>query len=291
MGLVHRAHQGLTIDDRAQPTTGEIPLVGDGVTPGIVRIGSTVRRPVRPFTATVQAFLRALHDQGFTDAPIPLGTDDLGREVLTFVEGEVPHEPVGAGFAGDDVLTALAVLVRRQHDAARGWVPPVDAVWGGPPVPAGAAPMPALVEPDLVAHMDYCPGNVVFRDGLPAALIDFDYARPTTALLDVLNALHWWAPLLDPADRSPSLADVDVPARVRLFVDAYGLGAADREALVPLALRRAERSIVVMRAAADADPVYRRMWDETGDGRLHRALPWLLGAAPAITAKLTGPAH
>ena len=37
--------------------SGEEPLAGDGVTPGIVRIGDTVRRPVRPFTATIQAYL------------------------------------------------------------------------------------------------------------------------------------------------------------------------------------------------------------------------------------------
>src|SRR4051812_44357550 len=36
-------------------------LVGDGVTPGIVRVGETVRRPKRAFSATVQAFLSHLH--------------------------------------------------------------------------------------------------------------------------------------------------------------------------------------------------------------------------------------
>jgi hypothetical protein len=47
----------------------EEELVGDGVTPGIVRVGDTVRRPVRPFTATVQAFLAHLHGPGFSGAP------------------------------------------------------------------------------------------------------------------------------------------------------------------------------------------------------------------------------
>ena len=35
---------------------GEL-LIGDGVTRGIVRIGDTVRRPLRPFSLTVQAYL------------------------------------------------------------------------------------------------------------------------------------------------------------------------------------------------------------------------------------------
>jgi Ser/Thr protein kinase RdoA (MazF antagonist) len=34
--------------------------------------------------------------------------------------------------------------------------------------------------PELVSHRDYCRGNVIFRGELPAGLIDFDLARPTT---------------------------------------------------------------------------------------------------------------
>jgi hypothetical protein len=59
--------------------SGEEPLIGGGVTPGIVRIGDTVRRPLRPFSLTVQAYLAHLRDSGFTGAPLPLGTDGQGR--------------------------------------------------------------------------------------------------------------------------------------------------------------------------------------------------------------------
>ncbi len=41
--------------DVPAPNTGdEVPLPSNGVT-YVVRVGDTVRRPVRPFTATVQA--------------------------------------------------------------------------------------------------------------------------------------------------------------------------------------------------------------------------------------------
>ena len=46
-------------------------LIGDGVTQGIVRIGDTVRRPLRPFSLTVQAYLAHPRDAGFTGAPLP----------------------------------------------------------------------------------------------------------------------------------------------------------------------------------------------------------------------------
>ena len=44
---------------------GEL-LTGDGVTQAIARIGDTVRRPLRPFSLTVQAHLAHLRDAGFT---------------------------------------------------------------------------------------------------------------------------------------------------------------------------------------------------------------------------------
>lgn len=48
------------------------PLTGGSDTQGIVRIGDTVRRPLRPFSLTVQAYLAHLRDAGFTGAPLPL---------------------------------------------------------------------------------------------------------------------------------------------------------------------------------------------------------------------------
>jgi hypothetical protein len=44
---------------------GEL-LIGDSVTAGIVRIGDTVRRSLRPFSLTVHAYLAHLRDAGFT---------------------------------------------------------------------------------------------------------------------------------------------------------------------------------------------------------------------------------
>jgi hypothetical protein len=105
------------------------PLTGDGVTQGIVRIGNTVRRPLRPFSLTVQAYLAHLRDAGFTGAPLSLGVDEQGREVLSYVPGDVPRNPLPPETAGDDVLVALARLIRALHEASAGWVPPPDAVW------------------------------------------------------------------------------------------------------------------------------------------------------------------
>jgi aminoglycoside phosphotransferase (APT) family kinase protein len=266
-------------------------LTGDGVTPGIVRIGDTVRRPVRPFTATIQAYLAHLQQAGFTAAPVPLGIDEQGREVLSYVPGDVPREPLPPETARDDVLVALARLIRRLHEASAGWTPPADAVWFGLPgsgTVAAAAPPPPDGEPELVSHRDYCPGNVVFRDGLPAALIDFDLAKPTTRLYDVVNALWWWAPLRDPRDLAPAFAGADIPRRAAVFADAYGMTEQQRQQTVPLAIWVARRYHQTARAAAEADPVFRRLWDQGAKDELPRAVAWLERAGPAIAAALTG---
>lgn len=250
-------------------------LAEDGVT-RVVRVGSTVRRPVRPFTATVQAYLAHMWARGAVFVPEALGYDDLGREVLSFVPGEVPVEPLPAWATSEAVLVALARLVRRLHDAADGWEPPADAVWGDIPGTTSLDLLPLFEAPELVSHQDYCPGNVVFRDGLPVALIDFDLARPTTRVADCVNAMYWWVPLLDPVDRAPSLIEANAAHRVRLFADAYGMTHSQRAQIMPLVITRASNNHIALRAAAAQHPVFKRWWDEGVKDRMPRTEAWLV---------------
>lgn len=265
------------------------PLIGDGVTQGIVRIGDTVRRPLRPFSLTIQAYLAHLRDAGFTGAPRPLGVDEQRREVLSYVPGDVPGHPLPPRAVGEDVLVALARLIRALHEASAGWVPPPDAVWGGTPANAGRR---VVQQAELVSHCDYYPGNVVFRDGLPVALIDFDLAHPTTRLYDLANALWYWAPLRegDPRDRPPALAGADIVGRVAVFADAYGMTTRQRAELAPFAVEMARRYHEESRASAELDPVFRKLWEDGAKDTLPRAEAWLREAAPAITARLGRPA-
>jgi Ser/Thr protein kinase RdoA (MazF antagonist) len=143
----------------------------------------------------------------------------------------------------------------------------------------------------MVSHRDYATGNVVFRDGRPAALIDFDLARPTTRVYDIVNALWYWAPLRegDPRDRPSALADADIPHRVAVFADAYGMTAQQRAELAPLAVDVARRYHDDSRASAELDPVWRKMWEEGGKDVLPRAEAWVREIAPQIAARLSQP--
>jgi hypothetical protein len=268
-----------------RPDHLEIPLLGGDMTDGVVRVGRTVRRPVRPHTPAVHALLRHLEAVGFEGAPRVLGIDAQNREVLTYLPGEVPHRPLPAYALSEATLVRLAELQLRYHQAVVGFEPPPWARWDGEVTPLVDGP------PELVCHCDLNLENVIFRPGPdgpePYALIDFDLARPGTRLVDIIQTLRYWAPLTAPADRDPAFADVDVPARIAVFCQAYGLSYAERARLVPVAVRWMRRSRVTIAARARR---YGGAWSRALDAgvgeRLVRSAVWLQANRPEIDARL-----
>ncbi|GII67122.1 phosphotransferase [Sphaerisporangium krabiense] len=238
------------------------------MTEGVVRVGDTVRRPMGPSSPAVHALLRHLESVRFEGAPRVLGIDDRGREVLSYVPGQAATRPLAPHVVTDEALARLGRLVRRFHDAVSTFVPPSDAVWVD-----GSGDD---AEPELVGHCDITPENVVFRGSTPWALIDFDMARPTTRLFDVVTTLRHWAPIADPIDRDPAHRMVDVGRRIRVFCDAYGLEGRDRRRLLELSRLRFGRSYVAMRARAIEDGGgWARMWEGGAGERIRRAADWL----------------
>ncbi|RBQ17492.1 aminoglycoside phosphotransferase family protein [Spongiactinospora rosea] len=249
----------------------EIALRGGETTEGVVRAGGTVRRPVGRATPAVHALLRHLAAAGFEGAPRVAGFDERGREILTYIEGEAPARPLPPYAVTAGSLAALARLLRRFHDASATFPLTRHSEWE----PGSNDDRP----PEVIGHCDVSPGNVVFRDGLPYALIDFDLARPTTRLFDVVTTLRHWAPIADPLDRDPSqreLCEAEVGARLRLFCDEYGLPPRDRRRLLDLARLRFGRSYAATRRRAEtAGGGWARRWAGGAGERIRRARAWL----------------
>ncbi|MCW2901212.1 MAG: hypothetical protein JWO67_3477 [Streptosporangiaceae bacterium] len=264
----------------------EVPLCGGDVTEGVVRLGDTVRRPVRPHTAAVHGLLRHLEEAGFEGAPRALGVDDRGREVLSWMPGETPQRPLPGYAVTDETLVALARLLRRFHDAASSYDPPADAAWDI------AATSNLDGDPELIGHCDVTPANVVFRGGVPYAFIDFDLARPTTRLFDVVTTLRHWAPIADPADRDPLQRNADVGHRLALFCAAYGLDPERRREVLPAARIRFERSYAAMRTRAEREGgSWARMWRLGAGEHIRRAQDWLERSWDELDAHLLCPAR
>jgi hypothetical protein len=268
----------------------EIPLAGGDVTEGVVRVGDTVRRPVGPHSPLVHALLAHLDSAGFEGAPRFLGIDSSGREVLSYIDGEVAGRPRPPWIADETRLASVGRLVRAYDDAAASFTPPPDALPDAKAAePPGIPPAPAY-PPELIGHVDITPENVIFRRGRAYALIDFDLARPATRADEMFNAMLWWVPLCDPRDADPLLRHAGVPRRARILADAYGLSGTDRERITEVAMLRTRRSWYLMKQRAKTQGGgWQRMWDEGVGDVIKRREAWLERHAATLAAALTAP--
>lgn len=252
------------------PDGPEIELPAGDVTVGVVRVGDTVRRPHQESSPRVAEYLLHLERRGFSGAPRYLGRDNQGRDVLTYLDGEVPGDPVEPWAAGDGALGGVAALVRRLHDASEGFAMAPRPQQSGRPQPL----LPAG-EPRIVSQRDVTPQNTVFRAGTAWGLIDFDLSDWTTRSVDLANTAMHWVPLCDPADRGPSYPDVDVAVRLRMLLDGYGRDAVDAGQLLRAAELRFAGSYDVMRWAAEhLGGGWARMWDEGVGDVIRRRVEW-----------------
>ena len=189
----------------------EIRLAGGATHEGVVRVGETVRRPGSPLMREV---LTRLERAGFDAAPRWLGVDVQGRDVLTWIDGHtftdrsrmhlyIGDPPVRITFDDEQVGAAMRLL-RRYHDA---------------------------LGDDVICHGDFGPWNLVWREGMPVAAIDFDDVYRGAAADDVAYAL-------------------------RTFV-SYGFAAAEPEELV----RRTRSALAAYGADFDVPTLLEREYD------------------------------
>ncbi|WP_420111208.1 phosphotransferase [Pseudactinotalea sp.] len=228
--------------------------------------------------------LQELERRGFSHAPRYLGTDGEGREVLTFVPGEVAGRPWPAWVGDDSRAESVARLLRLYDDAAEQVGVPAWAVEASDP-----PRLPSAGPATLIGHRDITPENVVFRDDEAAALIDFDLARPAARVEEVANLLLWWGPWMHPSDRQEAVSAVDPFARGALLVDAYGLDDDGRRRLLPVSREIAELSWHGMKRRADTlGGGWRRMWnDGIGDVILRRQ-EWLAKHEGSLASAVGG---
>jgi Ser/Thr protein kinase RdoA (MazF antagonist) len=223
------------------------PLAGGNVSGSVVRVGDTVRRPAGPWTPAVHALLRHLHEIGFDGAPLPVGLDAEGREVLTFLPGTVPWPDRFELLEPSERLVGVARLIRHFHDAVASFSPPAGASW--------QVLIPAEGD-EIIAHNDLAPWNLVIGQSR-CAFIDWDAAAPGSRLWDLAYAAHGFVPL----SAGARWQGLDLPRRLEAFAAAYGLDEAQRRQLLPM-LGRRTRSMHDFLAAGAADGLepWARLW-------------------------------
>ena len=223
----------------------------------VVRSGPHVLRPSTPHSASIHAFLRAVRSAGFEGAPSPVGIDEDGRERLSFIDGEVAVAPYPSWSQSDAALASVARLLRGLHDAARDF-DPHHLTWND----SLADPMGGT----LVCHNDVELSNVVFRDGIAVALIDFEFAAPGRPVYDLAQLARLCVPIDDDVDQARlGWRPTDRPARLRLVADAYGLDRDGRPALLTAVDEALDRVEAAARRSVDAgNPASLALWNRTG---------------------------
>jgi hypothetical protein len=256
----------------------EVHLTGGTANRGLVlRVGDTVRRPNPPGADAVHALLRHLENVGFEGAPRYHGDDEDGREVLGYIDGDVPIAPHPTWALTDDALVSVAVLLRRYHEAVRSFDPATHD-W--------PTTVPAPYRGRLVTHNDPNLDNVVFRDGRAVAFIDFDLASPGSAIWDAALAARLWVPLRDPDDVPADLIS-RAGHRLRLFADAYDLPRAGRENMAPAVLATHTWCYDLVRAGAEQGrPGYQHYWTPSAQEHDARGRRWLERNLESLTSAL-----
>jgi hypothetical protein len=221
-----------------------IPLEGGGRTV-VHRRGDTVIRDTGPWTPAVHALLRHLADAGFAGAPrlVGSGLDLGGREVLTFIEGEFTQP----GPWTLDGAAALGGLLRSLHEATRSFRPPPGGVW----FPWHGRDLGGRDR--VIGHCDTAPWNIVARDGMPVAFIDWETAGPVDPMVELAQLAWLNAKLHDETvaaiEHLPPLADR--ARQLAAIADAYGLASRQRQGLVGQMIE-----LAISDTAAEADDAH-----------------------------------
>jgi 8-oxo-dGTP diphosphatase len=232
---------------------------------GAWRVGDTVHRTTGPWTPAVHALLDYLAPR-LPHIPKVLGFDDRGREVLSYLPGEVVD--VDEDMLTEPRIRSLMSWIRSFHEAVDGFSHP------------GPWRFFEVAEPTVIAHNDIAPYNICFDGVELVGVFDWDLAGPSTPVLELAftawNTIPLWR------DIGAGLA----ATRLEVMASSYG-SVPPRDILqaVPPRIQKMLDGIPVAAAAGDQGMV--NLMSVGEPERSQRALDDLVRRIPAIDARLS----
>jgi len=244
------------------------------------RQGNLIMRPAAPWTPGVHALLATLHRHGFDAAPLSAGYDEVWERV-SYLPGDTGDLGDHTHMRSETVLRSAASLLRHYHDCSALFAKSLEAgyTWQ----------LSARPPCEVICHGDFAPYNVVLNDSEVTGIIDFEAAHPGSRCWDLAYATYRWAPL----SSIIAVEGLDCLAgqisRARIFVDAYGLSAAERPSLPDVIVERLEALVAFMeREAARGIGRYRRNLQDGHDRIYRQDIAYIGKWSAEIVAGLTG---
>jgi hypothetical protein len=193
----------------------------------VFRQGNTLIKETGAWAPYVHTLLHHLENEGFTAAPRVIGSgfDEQGRETVSFIEGNF----IDPGPWSLDACYEIGIMLRNLHRATATFQAPANAIWrdwfGR-----------KLGKPTSFGHCDVASWNLIERNNLPFALIDWEYAGPVDPIIELAQACWLNAKLHDDL-----VAEIEglppLKTRVqqlRAIVDGYELPQKQRAGFVNL---------------------------------------------------------
>ncbi|MCM3616076.1 aminoglycoside phosphotransferase family protein [Sutcliffiella horikoshii] len=238
---------------------GNEEILTGGNVSDVYRSGDTVLRRLKPDSPKIHKLLKHLDDKGFNYAPKFLGIDEVGREKLSFIEGEAGNYPIKRYMWSDDVLIDIAKMLRKYHEAVSDFA--ISDEWK----PIDNTPKSF----EVLCHNDFAIYNIIFNNNKPVGIIDFDVAGPGPRLWDIAYTLYTCIPLsrvyyseTGDAVHYNTLLHADLlKRRVKLFFESYGEEKYE-DYLEMVLLRLDGLCKTIKRKAKEGDIAFQKMIDE-----------------------------
>lgn len=229
----------------------------------------------------MHALLDHLRQKGFGLAPEPLGFDELGREVLSYVPGGTVGDalPWPAWIWDDALLMEVGRAIARYHRIVADFRPAGVVPWQLAPS--------ELRADEIVCHQDIAPYNAVVSDGRLRGIIDWDLVGPGSARSDLAFAAWQWVPLQHPGvARMFGWNEVgDLGRRLRILLDGYGLD--ERDGFVDEVIGRIVfNRDVMLRRAAEGVPGYVRLVREGHVAGMNATISFVVEARDGLQSQL-----
>lgn len=216
----------------------EVVLTGGNMNSPILK-NQLIYKEATAASPTIHELLVHVRDHGITWIPESKGINSEGKHVLTYIEGEVPHD-TPEWLWQETILVEASRRLRQWHDATVDFKP-MNGIW--------------LHEneedQEVICHNDFAPYNCVFQDRQLIGVIDFDVCSPGSRMWDIAYTAYRFVPLLpiegaDQYDEISPFSRKQMIERLERFLDEYSRGETIYRYGIPQVLAKVEKRLLAL---------------------------------------------